>query len=151
MRRVSNRTPSKRKKFLDALAQGTSVSGAAMQARISRKSCYDWRRDDPVFAKDWDEAIEAGTDALEDEMIRRAKTGILRAIYQGGRRVGVERIYSDSMAMFLVQARRPEKYRPKTPDKEENNKVVIINVPPGTTPSDTANIAQRTRVNLDDA
>jgi len=150
MRRVSNRTPTKRKRFLEALAQGTSVTGAAMAARISRMSCYDWRREDPSFAKDWDEAIEAGTDALEDEMIRRAKRGILRPIYQGGRRVGVERVYSDGMAMFLVQARRPEKYRPKATNSEENNKVVIINVPPGTTASDTANIAQRTRVNLDD-
>lgn len=70
------RTPEKERAFLEALGQGLSVTGACEMAGVGRGRVYEWRRDDPAFAGAWDEAIEAGTDYLEDEAKRRAAGGL---------------------------------------------------------------------------
>ncbi len=82
-----------REKFLAALARGCSVSQAARLAGISRQHAYRCRSRSQTFAQQWEDAIEQGTDALEDEAVRRALAG------------------SDTLLMFLLKARRPEKYR----------------------------------------
>ena len=87
------RTPEKAAKVLKQLSLGRSVAAACRAARISRNAYYDWRKDDPDFLARTDEAIEEGTDRLEDEANRRA----LRT--------------SDTMLIFLLKSRRPEKYR----------------------------------------
>lgn len=100
-----------RKRFLLALEQTASVVKACELASIGRSTVYDWRDNDPEFAKDWDAAIERGCDALEDEAVRRAHEGYDRPVYQGGERVGVIREYSDTLLIFLLKGRRPNKYR----------------------------------------
>jgi hypothetical protein len=94
--RATNATRSPREIFIDALKTGLSIGGAAKQAGVDRSTAYRWRDDDDDFARAWDDAIEAGTDALEDALTRRALT------------------LSDKGAMFLLQARRPTKYRQVT-------------------------------------
>ena len=86
------RTPEKRAKFLAAIADGKSVSSAAKIADLARFTVYDWRKADAEFAKDWDDAIEAGTDKLEDLAREQAKA-------------------TPVMTMFLLKARRPEIYK----------------------------------------
>jgi transposase-like protein len=86
-------TPKKRALFLGALTEGASVTAACDRAVITRRTVYDWRKADSEFAAAWDDAIEAGTDALEDEALRRAKEK------------------SDTLLIFLLKARRPEKYK----------------------------------------
>ena len=86
-------TPKKRALFLGALTEGASVTAACDRAVITRRTVYVWRAADPEFAAAWDDAIEAGTDALEDEALRRAKDK------------------SDTLLIFLLKARRPEKYK----------------------------------------
>ena len=66
---------------------------AEKPTRIGRRTAYDWREADEDFAKDWEDAVEAGTDALEDVAIERAKNS------------------SDTMLIFMLKARRPEKFR----------------------------------------
>ncbi len=83
----------RKKRLLQALAAGLSVKAACEVAGIGRRTAYDWRNEDQEFASAWDEAIETGTDALEDEALSRAMNG------------------SDTMLIFLLKARRPEKYR----------------------------------------
>ena len=85
-----------RKKFLDALEKGYSVSRACRDADIDVRTAKQWRKEDADFAADWDEAIESGTDALEDKARDRAMKE------------------SDSLMTTLLKARRPEKYRERS-------------------------------------
>ena len=84
---------------------------ACRAARLPRARAYEWREADPDFAKAWDDAVERGTDALEDEAVRRAMQGVLKPVYQGGKKVGAIREYSDTLLIFLLKARRPEKFK----------------------------------------
>lgn len=78
---------------------------------MSKDAAYKWYREDPRFRASWDSAIEAGTDLLEDAAMSRAVEGVRQPIYQRGKLVGTKREYSDGLAMFLLKARRPHKYR----------------------------------------
>ena len=107
----TSRTPEKIGLFCDALAQGSSVSAACSAARIGRRTAYDWRHEDGAFAAAWDEAVEAGTDYLEDEAKRRAAQGVDEPVFYQGEQCGAVRKYSDTLLIFMLKARRPEKYR----------------------------------------
>lgn len=107
----TTRTAKKEAEFLQALATGLTVSGACLKVNVPRATAYDWRKRDGAFAAAWDEAIEAGGDALEDEVLRRGKDGVDKGIYYQGARVDTVREYSDNLLMFHLKSRRPEKYR----------------------------------------
>src|SRR5438046_2635871 len=98
----------KRRKFLEHVADGLSIVKAAAAANVSRQTVYNWRRDDPEFARDWDDAYEAGTDLLEDKAQDRALDG------------------SDLMTIFLLKGRRPQRYRDNV--KHESDVRVTIDV-----------------------
>ncbi len=66
-------TPEKKAKFLSVLAEGGSITQAARAIGIARKNAYAWRNKDEQFKADWDDAVEQGTDCLEDEEVKRAK------------------------------------------------------------------------------
>lgn len=89
----TKRTPKAREAFITALREGLSINGACAAARIGRSTAYEWRADDKAFAAEWDAAVEDGTDCLEDEAVRRAKA------------------QSDTLLIFLLKARRPDKYK----------------------------------------
>lgn len=82
-----------------ALANGWSITKACRDAGISNRTYYDWRAANPEFAAQADEAIEQGTDKLEDIAWERATRPL-----DG----------SDTMLIFLLKARRPAKYRETT-------------------------------------
>jgi hypothetical protein len=92
-RTLTVRTPEKRAAFLTKLADGDSVTAACKAAGMSRVTAYEWRNTDEQFKKDWDDALEAGTDTLEDVAKKRAKR------------------QSDTLLIFLLKARRPDKYK----------------------------------------
>ena len=89
-------TAKKADKLLAKLRQGDSVSAACRAQRIGRTTYYRWRREDAEFAATADDAIEEGTDMLEDVAKRRAKA------------------VSDTLLIFLLKARRPDKYRERS-------------------------------------
>ncbi len=89
----TKRTPKKRAAFLKALDSGESVTKACNAAGIGRRTVYDWRSDDEKFAAEWEDAVETGTDVLEDEAVKRAKDG------------------SDTLLIFMLKARRPDKFK----------------------------------------
>jgi len=105
------RTDKTRKAFLDAIRRGLSVTGACKAVRIGKATAYEWKADDEAFAAEWEEALEEGTDIFEDEARRRAVEGTDKPVYQNGRKVGTIREYSDTLLIFTLKARRPEKYR----------------------------------------
>lgn len=107
----TKRAPKRDAAFLDALRDGRSVTAACIDAGIGRRTAYEWREQDEEFRHAWDDAVEEGTDRLEDEAHRRARDGVNKPIYQGGKRVGEIREYSDTLTIFLLKARRPDKFK----------------------------------------
>ena len=105
------RRPRKQDLFLVALTDTVNVTLACRRARIPRRTAYDWRDADEAFARQWDEALDEGIDLLEAELHRRAFEGVERPVYYKGEQVGTWRFYSDALAMFLLRAHRPERYR----------------------------------------
>ena len=101
----------RRTRFLEELSASGNVTSAAKQANISRRTAYNWRNESEAFKEEWDRAADLGTDALEDEAIRRAQSGVLEAVYQGKEKVGTIRRFSDTLLIFLLKGRRPEKFR----------------------------------------
>jgi hypothetical protein len=61
--------------FLDHLAACCNVTAAAAAAGVAVSTVYDARRRDPVFAQQWEEALETGYATLEALLIERAATG----------------------------------------------------------------------------
>lgn len=86
------RTFKSRKIFLDCLAAGDSISKAAQAAGATTSIMKRWRAEDANFAADWDEAIEDGTDFIEDVATERALKK------------------SDPLMLAILKARRPEKF-----------------------------------------
>jgi hypothetical protein len=86
------RTFRSRKIFLDCLAAGDSISKAAVAAGATTSIMKRWRAEDSNFAADWDEAIEDGTDFIEDVATERALKK------------------SDPLMLAILKARRPDKF-----------------------------------------
>jgi len=112
------RTQKKRGQVLKALGQGLSAAAAAKAAGIGRTALYAWRKDDEAFCEEWDDAVESGTDLLEDLALERAKT-------------------SDTMLIFLLNGRRPEKYRKRLDHRVDANVTGGVLVAPTTTDMET--------------
>jgi hypothetical protein len=83
----------KKAKFLHLLADLGNITLAALGAGLGRRTVYGWRKKDPDFAAAWDDALEIGADALEDEARRRAMAG------------------SDLLLIFLLKGAKPHIYR----------------------------------------
>jgi len=78
---------------------------------ITRKTAYKLRQRLPDLAERWAEAIEAGTDYLEDEARRRAAEGVSKPVFYQGEQCGSVQEFSDTLLIFLLKGRRPEKFR----------------------------------------
>ena len=104
------RTPKTRARFLSALRETCNVTEACRLSAVPRQSIYDWRHEDESFAADWKQTLEEASDLLEDEAIRRAKDGVRKPVFQGGKRVGYVQEYSDTLLIFLLKGTKPAKY-----------------------------------------
>jgi hypothetical protein len=101
-----------RVRFLEALAAGWAVRHAAELAGVDRRRFYELRAKDPGFADDWSEAVEQGTQRLEDEATRRAVEGFDELTYDGkGELIRRVRRYDGALLQTLLKGRRPEVYR----------------------------------------
>lgn len=108
---VKHVTPKKTARFLELVAEGYTINHAAKAVGISRMAPYRLRDRNPRFAKKLTEAMEAGSDVMEDEVRRRAIEGTLKPVFHQGEVVGHIREYSDTLLIFALKARRPQKYR----------------------------------------
>ena len=104
-------TKARKKRFLETFSECANVTEACRLTDIHPSLVYVWRKRDRAFAKDWAVAVERGTDALEDEAVRRALDGCLEPVFYKGVQCGTVRKFSDSLLMFLLRARRPERFR----------------------------------------
>jgi len=98
------------KAFLAALEKTGSVTAAAQAAHMGRSMVYQHKRQDPEFARQWDEALDQAADTLEDECRKRAFDG------------------SDVLLMFLLKGIRPQKWRESrsTIPPAELNKMIEV-------------------------
>ncbi len=111
MRGRSHRSKKNREIILSILTKGLSYTAAAKKAKMPRRCLYDWRADDAEFDAACIAAEDEGTEALEDEVLRRAMHGVDKPVFHKGEVVGSIKEYSDNLAMFTLKGRRPEKYR----------------------------------------
>lgn len=107
-------TPEKLTAFCAALGETGIVAKACKAVDISRVTAYQWRDEIPEFAAAWDKALQVGITALEDEAHRRGFEGIDEGVYHQGVLMDTQKKYSDTLAIFLLKAHRPEKYRERT-------------------------------------
>lgn len=105
------RTPEKEAGFLAALADTGNVTLSARAINTGRRTVYEWREADDVFAKAWDRAVKIAVIGLEDEARVRAEDGVDEPVFHGGKQCGTVRRYSDTLLIFLLKAHNPEKYR----------------------------------------
>jgi len=119
-RRRSKPTPKKLARFLEDLAETGNVVLSAKMGNLDRRALYRLRKDDDEFRRAWDEAMEQAADHLEAEARGRALEGVGRQqITQRGEPIidpetgeqYVERVYSDTLLIFLLKGARPERYR----------------------------------------
>jgi hypothetical protein len=82
-----------KQRYLKAVEQIGTLTAGCRAARVSPHTVYQWREFDVEFSVLEQEAKNRCADELEATVIRRAK-----------RR-------SDLLAMFMLKAMRPEKYR----------------------------------------
>jgi hypothetical protein len=73
------------------------MAAAAKAAGYSRQRLYEWRQADPELAAAWDDALETGTDELEDEALRRALHGVAEPRFYEGEVCGYVQKYSDTL------------------------------------------------------
>lgn len=111
-RRRRSISPDEREAFLEALAAGWAAAHAAERAGHPRSSFYLLRDRDEDFRVAWDEAIEQGTEVLEDEARRRGVDGYDEEQYDGeGKLIRRTRRYDSALLQLLLRGRRPDKYR----------------------------------------
>ncbi len=79
--------------FLRLLTAGCTVRQAAASVAIDWSSLYRKRKDDPAFAKRWEDATRIKVDHLVKEAERRAMSG------------------SDKLLMFLLTNYAPDKFK----------------------------------------
>lgn len=105
--------PAKKRAFLAALeVNGGNRTAAAAAAGVERTLPYRWLKEDEEFKSGYEAALECAADVLEDEVVRRAKAGVLEPIYnRTGALIGHKLRYSDQLLLAQLQAVRPEKWK----------------------------------------
>ncbi len=107
------RTPAAATTILAALAAGHTPTKAATAAGLTLAELRRWQADDVRFADRMADALDAGTDLLEDEVFRRAVIGVETPIVnrKTGEIEGYATKYSDMLLVRLLGARNPTRWR----------------------------------------
>lgn len=100
--------------FLRCLAVYGNIGQSCTESGLSREYVHRRKKSDPEFKARFDEAMEIGNSALEDEARRRAHDGVPEPIFYQGVEVGTVQKYSDSLLITLLKANMPEKFADRT-------------------------------------
>jgi hypothetical protein len=107
-------TPQRQRDFIAALADTGCVERAAMQVQMSRESCYRLRRSPGAesFSAAWDVALQHAARVLLDVVFQRAFEGSTEPVFnRDGERTGTRYRQNDRLAMFVLRAYMPERFR----------------------------------------
>lgn len=119
-----------KKAFLDAFSQTGIVLAAAEAAGVPRRNVYYWLEHDERFALAFRQAEEDSTQRLEREAWRRAADGVEKLSASGRPYTD----YSDTLLIFLLKARRPERYRDRYEVRHSGSAEAPVKVEVGFTP-----------------
>lgn len=97
-------------RFLESLRDQGAVTEACQVTGIGRRTAYDQRERDPAFAGAWDEIVNTQLDNIEDAVVKRAREGWLEPVWHEGKRVGTKRKFSDTLQIFVLRQRRPNRW-----------------------------------------
>lgn len=97
-------TPEKQRVFLEALAEGHTVTYACRAVRMSQPSAYALRRAarGAAFALGWEAALLLSRDRLADELMDRALNGVVEEIALGNGQVAERRRYDNRLSMAML-------------------------------------------------
>lgn len=105
------RTTKKRQEdFLLAFEELANIKRACEKSKVPRRTFYDWLENES-FKKKYEKSEKIAISVLEDEAYRRAVTGTNKPVFQGGKKVGSIKEFSDTLLIVLLKARAPEKYK----------------------------------------
>lgn len=102
-----------KKEVVLAAYRETGIVGVACDAGgVSRATFYNWLDADPEFASEAMAAVEHAADRMEAEAIRRGVDGVETAVFdKNGNEVGTITKHSDVLLIFMLKARRPQRFR----------------------------------------
>ena len=118
----------KKPAFLAAYAECGTITQAAEIAGIDRVTHYRWLKDDPEYAKAFEEAHEKSVERLEQEARRRAVEGWEEPVFHKGKVVGKVRKYSDTLLIFLLKGAAPDKYKDRVANEHSGKIEADVNV-----------------------
>lgn len=100
-----------KKQFLEHFAGTGNITESATAVGIRRRVVYEWQERDDEFCLAFREAEIQATETMEAEARRRGMLGVDEPVFHQGEVVGSIKKYSDTLLIFLLKARAPEKYR----------------------------------------
>jgi hypothetical protein len=100
-----------KEKFLEAFRRHGNVSWACRETKVGRRTVYDWREKDEQFAAAYGVAEIEATETMEQEAYRRAVNGTAEPVFHQGKKIATVQKYSDTLLIFMLKSRAPEKYR----------------------------------------
>lgn len=104
-----------KKAFLESFRQHGNVTRACRETGVGRSTVYAWQEHDQDFSFAFRVAEEEATEHLEEAAYERAVKGVAQEtpIFHRGKHIDtvVKTEYSDTLLIFLLKARAPEKYR----------------------------------------
>lgn len=113
-------SPERAERFCRVLVQCGNPTTAAQAAGWSRRSAFNYRREHPEFAEQWEDAYEEFLDMVEQEVIRRGTIGVPEVQYYQGKpatgpdnKPAIIHRYSDRLLEVFMRARRPKFYSDK--------------------------------------
>lgn len=118
-----DRGETNRKRFLEAYIEFGTITRAADAAGISHFTHFSWMQKVTGYPEQFKNAQDQFADKVEDELLHRAVTGLVRPKFYKGKQIRVkdpttgkmvnymEREPSDNLLMFWLKGRRPEIFR----------------------------------------
>lgn len=100
----------KREIFLKALSELPTVARASEAAGIPKTIAYRWRKEDPLFARAWDDALESGVDRMEQAVMQRVIDGKC----------------TDILAIFMLKSWRRDRYSDRAQLEITGNAGIIV-------------------------
>jgi hypothetical protein len=124
-----------KQKYLDTVAAGYSDTKAAQTTGHDRKRFIELKKSDEAFLAAYKEAVEIGTQALEDVATDRGKDGYWEETYgKDGELIRRTKRFDSALLQQQLKRRRPEAYRENYQQKQLPPVIVIQSSFPGVRP-----------------
>ena len=100
-----------KKAFIEDFRFHGNISRSCRALKINRSTVYEWQETDDVWLAEFRQAEIEATETMEAEAYRRAVEGTAKPVFHQGAQCGVVQEYSDTLLIFMLKARAPDKYR----------------------------------------